>query len=106
MSKTEIQVRLSGQLLDDEIQLTLAELCQACRMNAETVLDMVEYGIVEPLGSRPGEEWRFTGVSVQRVRSAQRLQADLGVNIAGAALAIDLLEELEVLRARLGDPER
>jgi chaperone modulatory protein CbpM len=35
------------------------------------------------------------------VHGALRLKRDLGVNIAGAALAIDLLEELEELRARL-----
>lgn len=41
------------------------------------------------------------GISVRRVRCAQRLEQDLGVNIAGAALALELLEELERLRARL-----
>jgi len=38
---------------------------------------------------------------VRRVRCAQRLEQDLGVNVAGAALAIDLLEELERLCAHL-----
>jgi len=32
---------------------------------------------------------------------ALRLQQDLGVNLAGAALALQLLEEAETLRARL-----
>jgi len=36
-----------------------------------------------------------------RVRSALRLQHDLGVNLAGIALALDLMEELENLRAQL-----
>jgi chaperone modulatory protein CbpM len=36
-----------------------------------------------------------------RVRSALRLQRDLGVNLAGIALALDLMEELESLRAEL-----
>ena len=35
-------------------------------------------------------------------RIASRLQRDLGVNTAGAALAIDLMEQLERLRAELG----
>jgi chaperone modulatory protein CbpM len=37
---------------------------------------------------------------VQRVQTAIRLQQDLGVNLAGAALALDLLEELQELRCR------
>lgn len=36
-----------------------------------------------------------------RVRSALRLQHDLGVNLAGIALALNLMEELEDLRAEL-----
>jgi chaperone modulatory protein CbpM len=35
------------------------------------------------------------------VRSALRLQRDLGVNLAGIALALDLMEELDNLRAEL-----
>jgi chaperone modulatory protein CbpM len=38
---------------------------------------------------------------VVRVRSALRLQRDLGVNLAGIALALDLMEELEDLRSQL-----
>ena len=50
---------------------------------------------------RDPEHWRFRGASVRRVRCALRLERDLGVNFAGAALALELLEELEALRARL-----
>jgi chaperone modulatory protein CbpM len=40
-------------------------------------------------------------VSVRRVRCALELKRDLGVNWAGAALALELLDELNSLRARL-----
>ncbi len=44
---------------------------------------------------------------MKRVRCAMRLTRDLGVNYAGAALALDLLDELDLLRARLTpDPRR
>ena len=40
-----------------------------------------------------------------RVHSAIRLQRDLGVNLAGIALVLDLLEELKYLRMHVGqDP--
>lgn len=91
---------MSGEVMEEEVELTLAELCQACRMPAEQVFDLVDEGVVEPVGRDPSS-WRFRGISVRRVRCVQRLERDLGVNVAGAALALELLEELERLRNRL-----
>lgn len=91
---------LSGELLDDDLELTLSELCRACRLPAEQILELVEEGIAEPAGRRRAD-WRFRGTSVRRVRFAVRLRRDLGVNWSGAALALDLLDEIEILRARL-----
>ncbi len=93
---------LSGDVLEEDVELTLAELCKACQLPAEQIYDFVEQGLVEPsaTGTSPGQ-WRFQGVSVFRVKRALRLQHDLGVNIAGAALALDLMEELDKLHLRL-----
>ncbi len=100
MMKNEALSLLSGDVLEEDVELTLADLCRACRLPAERVYELVEEGVVEPVGRQPGR-WRFRGVSLYRVQIALRLQRDLGVNVAGAALALDLLEELEQLRARL-----
>jgi len=91
---------LSGDVLEEGMELSLAELCRACRLSAEQVFELVEEGIVEPLGAS-ASHWRFRGASVYRVRCAVQLRRDLGVNWAGAALALDLLDELRVLRARV-----
>jgi len=98
--KKELLSLLSGEVLEEEVELTLAELCRICELPAEEVFNLVEEGVIEPRGDEPSH-WRFRGVSVRRVRCARRLERDLGVNFAGAALVLDLLEELEVLRARL-----
>lgn len=100
MARDQVRESLSGQILDEAFELSLAELCRACRLPAERVVELVEHGIIEPAGRAQGE-WRFRAVSIRRVRSAQRLSQDLGVNIAGVALALDLLDELDQLRARL-----
>ena len=42
--------------------------------------------------------WHFPGYCLRRVRIVQRLESDLGLNLAGAALALELLEEVEDLR--------
>jgi len=98
--KNEMLSLLSGDVLEEDVELTLADLCRACRLPAERVYEFIEEGVIEAVGREPGG-WRFRGVSLQRIRIAQRLQRDLGVNLSGAALAIELLEELEQLRARL-----
>ncbi len=91
---------LSGILLDEQTELSLNELCRACSNSAEWVIALVEEGALEPVGYEQSR-WRFTGASLQRAHTAMRLQRDLGLNLAGIALALDLLEEMETMRARL-----
>ncbi len=91
---------LYGDLLDEDVEMTLAQLCQACELSEAQIIELVEQGIIDPLGPEPAE-WRFVSVSLRRVRITRNLQRDLGVNAPGAALALELLEEIEELRARL-----
>jgi chaperone modulatory protein CbpM len=88
---------ISAMLLDDSVELSLAELCTACRVSEELVIDIVAEGIVEPLGGERAQ-WRFSGVAVARIQRVIRLQQDFDVNLSGAALALELLEEIERLR--------
>ncbi|GLP98494.1 chaperone modulatory protein CbpM [Methylophaga thalassica] len=89
-----------GDILDDIQQITLADLCRACNLPADQIIEWVDYGILEPEGLKLSA-WRFTGVSLKRVMRASRLQRDLGLNTAGVALALDLLDEMQELRQRL-----
>jgi chaperone modulatory protein CbpM len=98
--KDELLPLLVGDVLEENVELSLADLCRSCRLPADEVVELVAEGIIEPLG-RDAIHWRFQGVSVRRVRCAVKLRQDLGVNWAGAALALELLDELRRLRARL-----
>jgi len=100
-SKDTKKTVLIGTILEEEVVLSLGALCRASRLSAERVIELAEEGVVEPIGRSP-ESWQFRGVSLRRIRCAQRLGDDLGVNTAGVALVLDLLEELEELRARPG----
>ena len=84
----------------EEDSLTLGQLCRACGVHADWVISLVEEGIIEPQGDDM-RLWRFSGASLVRARSALRIQHDLGVNLAGIALILDLVEELESLRAHM-----
>jgi chaperone modulatory protein CbpM len=72
-----------------------------CGISAELVHDMIDEGLVGHKGGDP-VQWSFTLVEVRRIHRAVRLQRDLRVNLAGCALALDLLDELEELRLLLG----
>lgn len=90
----------NGVLLEEEVVFTLDDLSRACSVETETITLLVEEGIIEPV-SDDADHWHFSGVSLQRVRTAIRLQDDLGVNLPGAALALDLLDEIAALRTQL-----
>lgn len=93
-------VEITGFILEEQTELTLDDICRACAAQAELIVELVNEGVLSPRGNQP-DEWHFTGVHLQRARVALRLQNDLGVNLAGAALALELLDEMETLRARL-----
>jgi len=88
------------EILDETREVTLAELTRTCRVHAEWVLELVEEGVLEPL-QPGGPQWRFAATSVVRIQKAQRLQRDLGVNLPGIALALELLDRIDALEARL-----
>lgn len=90
---------LYGEVLEEDVEMSMADLCRVCHLSVEEIHVLVEEGIVEPLDGRT--HWRFRAASVRRVHRAVQLRQDLGVNWAGAALALDLLDELQQLRTRL-----
>jgi chaperone modulatory protein CbpM len=94
------QPQLAICILEEQTQLTLADLCRACAVHAERIIELVDVGVLEPLGREPAR-WRFGGASLHRARLALRLQRDLDIDLAGAALALELLDEIDSLRTRL-----
>lgn len=91
---------LSGLLLDEECELSLREISRACSVHAEWIIELVDEGIIEPHGSDV-VHWRFRGPHLRRAQTTLRLQHDLGVNLAGAALVLELMDEIESLRNRV-----
>lgn len=88
------------EVIDERTTFTVHELCRSCGVGEETIERLEAEGIIEAAGAG-GRERRFTATSLKRTRITVRLQRDLGVNLAGAALAVELLERIERLQARL-----
>ena len=77
--------------------LSLTELSQSVRVSNETVMTIVDCGIVEPRGEQP-EQWLFEPQMVKLIQRACRLQRDLELDWPAVALALDLIEDLHRLR--------
>lgn len=100
MNTENRQTEFSICILEEQTQLTLDDLCRACAVHEARIIELVDVGVLEPLGREP-DHWRFGGASLYRARTALRLQRDLDIDLAGAALALELLDEIESLRTRL-----
>ncbi len=95
---------VSSSVMEDITELTLDDLCRACSAQANIIIDLVREGViegVEVVHRLPPEHWRFTGLHLHRAKVAMRLHRDLGVNFAGAALALQLMDELQTLKEKM-----
>jgi chaperone modulatory protein CbpM len=81
-----------------EARLTIEELAIATGISRARVARLIRLGLVEP--AWPGTS-EFAAATAAQLRRMLRLHADLGVNLIGAAIIVDLLERLERLEAEL-----
>jgi DNA-binding transcriptional MerR regulator len=78
-------------------QLTLESLAACAGVHPTLITYFVEYGLLEPI-TRPGAPWRFDTACIARLRTIERLRHDLGANLAGIAVILDLLDRLTALQ--------
>jgi chaperone modulatory protein CbpM len=87
----------SGDVLDT---LSLTELCRFCGVETRWIVELVDHGAIEPQGVSI-EEWQFRGPNIAKAKKARRLNRDLGINAAGVAMVLDLIDERDRLMRRL-----
>jgi len=92
---------LTGHILEETSELSLSELCKRCQISAESMIELVEHGIISPCHGQAISQWRFHSSSLVRADKALRLNRDLEVNLAGTALVLELLDEINILRTHL-----
>ncbi|MBU3605224.1 MerR family transcriptional regulator [Polynucleobacter sp. MWH-Creno-3A4] len=91
---------IEASVVENEVHMSIVELSHAARTPQELIMSWVSEGVLSPLGSSP-EDWRFSGDSLRRAKTAAHLTHDLELNVPGVALALDLLDEIAQLRSRL-----
>lgn len=94
---------LNSTPMDDSILLSVQDITRACAQPETWVIELVQVGILEPLPGQVGaaSEWRFASQALFTARIAWRLQHDLDVNLEGVALALELIAQLDALRATM-----
>lgn len=88
-----------GVCLSDEHALELEAFAAACGTEAAFVRLLVDEGLLAPAALQPA--WRFGGEQLARVRRIRRLQRDFEANLQSVAVMLDLIDEVERLRAQL-----
>jgi len=96
MSLPEV-VPQPGEIVEECIVLSVADLSRMFAVEESHIVELVEEGVLSVVEVRTSQ-WRFSGAALRRMRIALSLERDLGINLPGVALALDLLEELEQLR--------
>src|SRR6266436_3935307 len=80
--------------------LSLEDLADASGLHPGLVEQFVDYGLLEP-SAGAGPRSLFPASAVERLRRIMRLKCDLGVNLAGIAVILELRERLVSLQEEL-----
>jgi hypothetical protein len=93
------------RLLGEADWIAAVEICRLCRLDLEAVVELADLGLVSPRGYSP-PEWQLPAAALPRLALVGRLMRDLGVNVSGAALAVELLESQRELERQVRRLER
>jgi len=101
MNMTQTNITwIEGSIVENEVHMSIVELSHASRTPEDLIMSWVSEGVLSPTGSSP-QDWRFSGESLRRAKTAAHLTHDLELNIPGVALTLDLLDEINRLRSQL-----
>lgn len=91
---------VTGLIMDETTTVTFVEICEQYDIPEDFLVEMIEFGLIEP-GVEDIKQATFDCQSLVRIQSAKRLKRDLGMNMPGIALALDLLDKLDRLQDEL-----
>jgi chaperone modulatory protein CbpM len=96
---------LEAHVLGEGDWIAVSEISQLCRLDLDAVLELAALGVMSSRERTPGE-WQVPATALPRLRVVGRLMRDLGINVSGAALALELLDAQRELEVRLRRLER
>jgi chaperone modulatory protein CbpM len=91
---------IEAVIFDEQLTLTLVELSKACNVHAEWILELVDEGIIDPL-KKDTIHYHFSATCLKQALAVKNLHRDLGINLAGASLVLDLKQEIDQLNTQI-----
>lgn len=89
--------RRESVLVGEEVFLDVTQLARTCGTTTTFIQELVLEGVLVPQAQAAA----FSGADVMRVRKLMRVQRDFDAPLPSAALILDLLDEVQRLRAEL-----
>jgi chaperone modulatory protein CbpM len=83
---------------DAILKISMSELCQANNISRELLIEVVDYGIAEPIAGNNQDEWVFDTSDIHWLKKAIRLNRDMEIEWVAVAMVIDLLKQKESLQ--------
>lgn len=87
---------------EEWFSLSLHEVVTSLGVSEHMIIEIVDEGIVHA-SKNEQDEWLFDSEALRSIRTVLQLNKDLGINVAGAGLALELLKEIDRLHALLDE---
>jgi chaperone modulatory protein CbpM len=91
---------LVGVLIEDSTTISYTEVCRKYSIPQKLLAEMMEHGLFSNKSTQI-EQLTLNQKELKRIESAFRLHHDLGINLPGVVLALELLEKIEKLDSEL-----
>ncbi len=84
------------------LSLTLVEVSEQVGIPEHMLRELLEQGVLHEFDvNQLNQHIHFEATQLARLQTAARLQDDLGVNVPGAVLAMELIDEISALKQAL-----
>lgn len=78
--------------------LSMHEITYSLGIKPEMIIEIINEGIIS-INPNEQEQWQFDNEAYRRIRTVFQLNRDLGVNVPGAGLILELLSEIDRLQS-------
>lgn len=100
MARNRSREPMDGNVEDDEPMYVISIAARLVGMHQQTLRYYERAGLIEP--KRTGGNIRmYSNTDIQRIRQAQRLVDELGVNLAGVDIIIRMSDQIRALQEEL-----